>query len=119
MDYDVPGDLAEKAAIMREFGRRRAAGEPVSEELQAQHVNATNDNYATGPLPGERIPEFSLPDANGIPAVPPGSDRVQWLAPGISPQRGLVTILPIPTGRVGTIPLQPGAAWCSDRCREL
>jgi hypothetical protein len=31
MAYDVPGDLAEKAAIMREFGRRRAAGEPVSE----------------------------------------------------------------------------------------
>ena len=33
MAYEVPADLAEKAAIMREFGRRRAAGEPVSEEL--------------------------------------------------------------------------------------
>ena len=64
--YEVPADLAEKAAIMREFGRRRAAGEPVSEELQAKHVNATNDNYMTGPEPGERIPDFALPDASGI-----------------------------------------------------
>src|SRR5271167_4345235 len=66
MAYEVPADLAEKAAIMREFGRRRAAGEPVSAELQARHVNATNDNYATGPEPGERIPEFALPDENGV-----------------------------------------------------
>lgn len=65
MAYDVPEDLAEKAAIMREFGRRRAAGEPVSEELYAQHVNATNDRYTTGPEPGQRIPDFALPDQNG------------------------------------------------------
>lgn len=65
MDYQVPEDLAEKAAIMREFGRRRAAGEPVSAELYAQHVNATNDRYTTGPEPGERIPDFSLPDQHG------------------------------------------------------
>jgi hypothetical protein len=64
--YEVPADLAEKAAFMREFGRRRAAGEPVSEELQAKHVNATNDNYTTGIDPGERIPDFSLPDTNGV-----------------------------------------------------
>jgi hypothetical protein len=66
MANDVPLDLAEKAAIMREFGRRRAAGEPVSEELQAKHVNATNDNYTTGPAPGQRIPDFLLPDGNGV-----------------------------------------------------
>src|ERR1700685_4046236 len=66
MAYDVPADLAEKAAIMREFGRRRAAGEPVSEELQAKHVNATNDNYTTGPEAGEGIPDFALPEANGV-----------------------------------------------------
>jgi hypothetical protein len=65
MAYDEPGDLAEKAAIMREFGRRRATGEPVSDELQAKHVNATNDNYTTGPVLGECIPDFALPDANG------------------------------------------------------
>jgi hypothetical protein len=65
VDHDVPEDLAEKAAIMREFGRRRAAGEPVSAELQAKHVNATNDNYATGPDPGQRIPDFALPDQDG------------------------------------------------------
>ena len=65
MANDVPADLAEKAAIMREFGRRRAAGEPVSDELLAQHVNATNDHYATGPEPGQRIPDFALPDQNG------------------------------------------------------
>jgi hypothetical protein len=66
MEYQVPTDLAEKAAIMREFGRRRAAGEPVSGELYAQHVNATNDHYATGPEPGQRIPDFALPDENGV-----------------------------------------------------
>jgi hypothetical protein len=66
MTQDVPVDLAEKAAIMREFGRRRAAGEPVSDELLAKHVNATNDNYVTGPDPGEPVPNFVLPDANGV-----------------------------------------------------
>jgi hypothetical protein len=65
MDYETPADLAEKAAIMREFGRRRAAGEPVSDELQAQHVNATNDNYTSGPEAGQRIPSFTLADQNG------------------------------------------------------
>jgi hypothetical protein len=66
MANDVPTDLAEKAAIMREFGRRRAAGEPVSDELLAKHVNATNDNYATGPEPGQRLPDFALPDQTGV-----------------------------------------------------
>jgi hypothetical protein len=66
MAYEVPADLAEKAAIMREFGRRRAAGEPVSEELQAKHVNATYDSYTTGPEPGAQIPDFALTDANGV-----------------------------------------------------
>ncbi len=65
MANDIPEDIAEKAAIMREFGRLRAAGEPVPTELQAKHVNATNDRYATGPEPGERIPDFSLPDQEG------------------------------------------------------
>ena len=66
MADNVPKDLAEKAAIMREFGRRRAAGEPVSEELYVKHVNATNDNYSTGPEPGQRIPDFALPDQRGL-----------------------------------------------------
>jgi hypothetical protein len=66
MANDAPPDLAEKAAIMREFGRRRAAGEPVSDELLAKHVNATNDNYATGLEPGQRLPDFALPDQNGV-----------------------------------------------------
>ena len=66
MAYDVPKDLAEKAAIMREFGRRRAAGEPVSDELYAKHVNATNDRYATGPESGQHIPDFALSDQNGV-----------------------------------------------------
>jgi hypothetical protein len=62
---EVPKDLAEKAAVMREFGRLRAAGLPIPAELQAKHVNATNDAYATGPEPGQRIPEFTLPDQDG------------------------------------------------------
>lgn len=66
MAYDVPEDLAEKAEIMREFGRRLAAGEPIPPELRAKHVNATNDHYATGPEPGQRIPDFALPDQSGV-----------------------------------------------------
>ena len=65
MASEIPDDPAEKAAIMREFGRRRTAGEPVSAELHAAHVNATNDQYATGPEPGQRIPDFALPDQHG------------------------------------------------------
>ena len=66
MADNVPKDLLEKAAIMREFGRRRAAGEPVSDELYVKHVNATNDNYSTGPESGQRIADFVLPDQKGI-----------------------------------------------------
>jgi hypothetical protein len=62
---DFPDDLAEKAAIMREFRRLRAAGEPVPPELYAKHIQATNDRYATGPEPGQRIPDFALPDQHG------------------------------------------------------
>jgi hypothetical protein len=65
MTDQVPKDLAEKSAIMREFGRLRAAGQPIPPELQAKHVNATNDGYATGPEPGQHIPEFKLPDQDG------------------------------------------------------
>jgi hypothetical protein len=64
---DIPEDLAEKAAIMQEFRRLRAAGEPVPAELYAKHLSATNDRYTTGPEPGERIPDFSLPDQAGVP----------------------------------------------------
>jgi hypothetical protein len=66
MTNDIPVDLAEKAAIMREFGRLRAAGQPVPAELQAKHVQATNDRYSTGPDPGQRVPTFSLSDQNGV-----------------------------------------------------
>jgi len=61
----MPADLAEKAAAMREFRRLREAGLPVPSEVRARHVWATNDGYATGPNPGERVPEFSLPDQRG------------------------------------------------------
>jgi hypothetical protein len=65
MTNDLPPDLEEKAAIMREFRRHRAAGLPVPPELYAKHLQATNDRYATGPEPGERIPPFSLLDHSG------------------------------------------------------
>ena len=58
-------DLAEKSAAMREFRRLRDAGLSVPEDVRDRHVAATNDGYATGPEPGERIPEFALPDQNG------------------------------------------------------
>jgi hypothetical protein len=66
MANDIPRDLEGKAAIMREFGRLRAAGLPVPPELQERHVNATNDGFTTGPEPGERILDFSLPDQQGV-----------------------------------------------------
>jgi hypothetical protein len=61
----VPHELAEKAAAMPEFGRLRAAGLPVPADVRARYVWATNDGYATGPDPGQRIPDFTLPDQSG------------------------------------------------------
>ena len=58
-------DLSEKAGAMREFRRLRDAGLPVPEEVRDRHVQATNDGYATGPNPGERMPDFALPDQSG------------------------------------------------------
>ena len=65
MANDIPEDLAEKARIMQEFRKLRATGEPVPAELYAKHIRATNDRYATGPNPGDRIPDFALPDQHG------------------------------------------------------
>ena len=65
MSDKTPQDLAEKAAAMREFRRLRDAGLQVPGEVRARHVWATNDGYATGPDPGERIPEFALLDQSG------------------------------------------------------
>jgi len=58
-------DLSEKAAAMGEFRKLRDAGLPVPPEVRDRHVQATNDGYATGPEPGERIPDFALPDQSG------------------------------------------------------
>ena len=58
-------DLSEKAAAMREFRKLRDAGLPIPPEVRDRHVQATNDGYATGPEPGESIPDFALPDQNG------------------------------------------------------
>jgi len=58
-------DAAEKTEAMREFGRLRAAGLPIPAEVRERHVQATNDGYATGPEPGERVPDFALPDQHG------------------------------------------------------
>jgi hypothetical protein len=66
MPDSIPSDLEERAAVMREFRRLRAAGEPVPPELYAKQLWATNDGYATGPEPGERIPSFALPDQHGV-----------------------------------------------------
>lgn len=70
MADQVPTDLEEKAAIMREFRRLRSTGQPVPPELYAKHVAATNDAYTTGPEPGQRIPAFSLPDQHGASRCP-------------------------------------------------
>jgi hypothetical protein len=66
MANDIPEDLAEKKAIMQEFRRRRAAGEPVPDDLYAKQIWATNDRYASGPERGQHIPGFSLPDQDGV-----------------------------------------------------
>lgn len=79
MASEIPDDLAEKAAIMREFGRRRASGEPVPADLHAAHIKATNDRYATGPEPGQRIPAFALPDQHGALRSLPNLSRPNGL----------------------------------------
>ena len=66
MADNLPKDLEWKTSIMREFATLRAAGRPVPPELYATFVNATNDEYATGPNVGQSIPAFSLPDQNGV-----------------------------------------------------
>jgi hypothetical protein len=58
-------DLAEKTSAMREFRRLRDAGLPIPADVRDRHVQATNVGYATGPQPGEQVPDFSLPDQNG------------------------------------------------------
>ena len=55
-----------KLEIIREFGRLRAAGQPVPPELYTRFVAVTNEEYTTGPAVGDRIPEFALPDQNGL-----------------------------------------------------
>jgi hypothetical protein len=65
MTFEIPDDLAKKAALMREYVRRLDVGEPVSDQLYAALVSATNDHYATGPDPGQYIPDFTLPDQHG------------------------------------------------------
>jgi hypothetical protein len=65
MPDNVPKDLAQKSEAMREFRRLREAGLPIPAEVRARHIWATNDGYSTGPDPGERIPEFALPDQSG------------------------------------------------------
>jgi hypothetical protein len=67
VDYELPPDLEEKAAVMREFRRVRASGGPVPDELRAKHIAATNDHYTTGPEPGHAVPSFTLPDQDGAP----------------------------------------------------
>ena len=119
MAFDIPEDLAEKAAIMREFGRLRAAGEPVSAELHAAHINATNDRYVTGPDPGRRIPRFRTSGSARRFEITLKPQRAQRLAAGVLSQRGLVTILPLPTGRVGTIAFDAGEQWRPDRGGQL
>ena len=82
MPNEIPEDLAEKAAVMREFRRLRSAGEPVPPELYARHVQATNDRYVTGPEPGERIPDFSLSDQEGR----------RWALAGLAGPNGLLLV---------------------------
>ena len=65
MPDKIPQDLIEKAAAMREFRRLREAGLPIPAEVRDRHIWATNDGFATGPDPGDRIPDFALPDQTG------------------------------------------------------
>jgi hypothetical protein len=58
-------DADSKAEIIREFSRLRAAGQPVPPSLYTRFVAVTNEDYATGPAVGERVPEFALSDQYG------------------------------------------------------
>ena len=119
MDLEVPADLAEKAAIMREFGRRRAAGEPVSAELYAAARKRNQRSLRNRARAWPTHPRFRPSGSARCFEIAPGSQRAQRLAAGVSSQRGLVTILPLPTGRVGTIAFDAGEKWRPDRGRQL
>ncbi len=119
MPIHIPEDLAEKAAIMREFGRLRAAGEHVPPELHVRHINATNDRYTTGPEPGERIPDFSLPRPGRRFEITRKSRRSQWPASRFLSKRRLVTVLPFPTRRVGAIAFDRRKGRRPHRRRQL
>ena len=59
-------DSATKSHAFREVLRRMGAGEKVDPALWNDFVAAQNDALATGPAVGEKVPDFTLPDQNGV-----------------------------------------------------
>jgi hypothetical protein len=59
-------DQATKANIFHEVLKRRAAGENIDPALWNDFVTAQNDDLRTGPKVGDKVPDFTLPDQNGM-----------------------------------------------------
>jgi hypothetical protein len=57
-------DQAANAKVVHEVLKKLAAGEKPDPALMNQFVNAQNADVRTGPKPGQKVPEFTLPDQN-------------------------------------------------------
>jgi hypothetical protein len=56
---------ASKAQVFHDVVRKLAAGEHLDPALLTRFANAQNDGVRTGPKPGEKAPDFVLPDYKG------------------------------------------------------
>ena len=97
-------DQKTKDAIFHDRMRKFAAGgKDITADAFRDFVEAQNDGYRTGPEIGEKIPDFALPDQAWEKVDSRRPDGTKWAAPGLQPQRRLVTLLPQPARRAAAL----------------
>ncbi len=58
-------DAARKVQVLTEIPKKFATGEKIDPADWKDFVRAQNDQLATGPNAGERVPDFAIPDQYG------------------------------------------------------
>jgi len=58
-------DTTAKTNAFHEVLKQMGAGQKIDPKLWDQFVAAQNDGLQTGPMVGEKVPDFTLPDQNG------------------------------------------------------
>jgi hypothetical protein len=58
-------DSARKIQVLNEIPKKFGSGEKIDPADWKDFVRAQNDQLATGPEIGARVPDFTLPDQNG------------------------------------------------------